>query len=266
MTLTDDPTIVHMMPLVAGPFKTEGGILYRERQVVALQYETDPECLAALLPECYEPGDKPIVTASFVYNHGLDFMGGRGYRIGTIGLSARFNGERDNVDGSYFVVMYEDDTLPIVLGRELLGVPKVYGDISAPRVMPSGMIRCEVSVWGHLLFGIDVDPNVKQPDSIIETMNTRPRGPPMLGYKYIHGLDGPPDAAYPIATPSDATVTDVWTGDHGRIYYGDPGKDDVGLHRPILKAVKTLTVTKVLGVSRTFGSSLLRGDLAKRLR
>jgi len=55
----------------------------------------------------------------------VDFLAGRGYRIATVMVSARFDGEKDHEDGNYIMVMFEDDTLPIIGGREQLDVPKI---------------------------------------------------------------------------------------------------------------------------------------------
>jgi acetoacetate decarboxylase len=255
------------MPLIAGPRRARiGGIPYRERQTIALQYETDSEKISGVLPDCYEPADKPVVTIGFIYNDGVDFLAGRGYNIATVNVSTVFNGSRDNVEGSFSIVMYEDDTIPIIGGRENLGVPKIFADISRPKIYPDGKIRCEASLWGHLLFGIEVKPDRKQPEEVIRGMNMNPRGPPLLGYKYIPSLEGPPDAAYPIATPSDVTYKEHWTGVEGRVYYGDPSHEDVSFNKAILDAVKSLEIKSILGVSRTYSSTLLRGDLAKKLQ
>ena len=141
----------------------------------------------------------------------------------------------------------------------------MYGDISLAKTLPDRRIRCEVSVWGHLLFGIEVELSSKLGEQVIESMNKDPSGgSPMLGYKYIPSLDGPPDCAYPIATPSDSIIKDIWTGEKGRIFYGEPSGDDVGIHRDILDVIKSLKCEKVVGVSRSFSSYKLRSD-AKRL-
>jgi hypothetical protein len=52
--------------------------------------------------------------------------------------------------------MFEDETWPIIGGREDLGVPKLYADISPYKILTNGSLRCEVSLWGHLLFGLEL--------------------------------------------------------------------------------------------------------------
>jgi hypothetical protein len=60
-----------------------------------LQIVDPPEPGCTHIPDCYEPGNIPSITASFVYNDGVDGIGGRGYRIGTIGLPRRYLLGRD---------------------------------------------------------------------------------------------------------------------------------------------------------------------------
>lgn len=120
-----DPSETHIMPLIMGPLRAQAGAqgaVYKEVENVELQFETDRGSIAELLPDCFQPAEKPVVTVVFVCNDGVDFMAGRGYRIATVMVGVRFDGEEDHTEGSFALVMFEDDTLPILLGRERLGV------------------------------------------------------------------------------------------------------------------------------------------------
>ncbi len=123
-----DPGKVYNMPLVAGAIfeiANPPRFVYEHVENLVLQYQTDPDAIQKLLPECYQVGKEPTVTLGFSHNDGVDFLAGRGYRIATVMVSARFDGEKDHEDGNYIMVMFEDDTLPIIGGREQLGVPKI---------------------------------------------------------------------------------------------------------------------------------------------
>jgi acetoacetate decarboxylase len=131
-----------MMPLLIGATpRFPGGTKYQEVTTVSLQFETSPAAVEALLPDCYQTTDPSIVTMAFSYNTGVEWMAGNGYRIGTMMVSARFYGKQDQVEGNYILVMFEDDTLPILLGRELLGVPKLYADISPIKLLASYIMQ-----------------------------------------------------------------------------------------------------------------------------
>ena len=263
-----DPEKNYIMPLIIDPDYREGArkAVYGDVQTVALQYRSTTEAISALLPDRYQPADPPIVTVSFIYNNAVDFMAGRGYRIATVMVSARYDGERDHVSGGYVVIMFEDDTLPIILGRERLGVPKLYADISPIRTLPDGRLRCEASLWGHLLFGIDVGPLVKQNDPGGDAADEKPARGSMLSYKFIPSLDGPPDAAYAIDTPSDSRLKERWLGRSGRLFFGNATFEDISFLANAIDAVKTLPVCETIGVSRSYSSSVLRTDLSRRLR
>lgn len=264
-----DSKKLHLMPLIMeswGNLREAGAKVYNEVQTVALQYKTALDAISPLLPDCYQPAEEPIVTVAFIYYEGVDFMAGRGYRVATMMVRVRFNGQQDHIEGDYALAMFEDDTFPIILGREVIGVPKLFADISPIRVLPDGRLRCEASFWGHLLFGIDVGPLLKQDDSVISAANANPHGFPLLGYKYIPSLDDVPDTAYPISTPSDNRLEQMWLGTSGNLFFGNPTAADVSRISSICDTLKTLPIHQIVGVSRARGSTVLRADLSRRLR
>lgn len=258
----------YRMPFLAGPWfdrEAPPKISYPHVEALAYQFLTEPQAIEALLPEPYRTSAEPLVTVLFVENNGLDFMAGGGYRLATIQVAARFEGERDRVEGDYILVMFEDQTLPIIGGREDLGVPKVYADISAMRVLPDGRIRCQASLWGHLLFSLEV-PSMRKQSFIIRTVAARQMNSrPWLGYKYIPSLDGPPDADYPTVTQNDTKIDALWLGKTAELRLGDAGRDDVGPFRTLLDALATLTIVEPGRALHFRGSAVLRYDLSHRL-
>ena len=47
-----DPNKTYVMPLLMGPLDDRMAAVYKEVETVALQFETAPEAIAALLPDC----------------------------------------------------------------------------------------------------------------------------------------------------------------------------------------------------------------------
>jgi len=263
-----DPTKYYRMPLIMGgiferkPIK----LAYPQLEVLAYQYLTEPDAIAALLPECYRTGKEPLVTILFSENNGLSFMAGRGYHMATVQVSARFDGVKDHVDGDYILVMFENQTWPIIGGREDLGVPKLFADIPAIKMLPNGHIRCEASYWGHLLFGLDVPPLKRQSLVVKMVASKQINSRPWLGYKYIPSLEGPPDADYPTITQNDSKLERLWMGHKADLRFGTARAEDVGHVKPIIDALATLTILKPLQVVHFQGSAVLRVDLSRRLR
>jgi hypothetical protein len=107
--------------------------------------------------------------------------------------------------------MYEDDAFPIMTGHALQGIHKTYAEISTVKTMNNGHLRCEASSWGHLLFGMDWEPLKEQNILVRSVAVKRINERPLLGYKYIPSLEGPPDVSYPTIMRSDTKI-DVVAG------------------------------------------------------
>jgi acetoacetate decarboxylase len=241
--------------------------VYASVESLMLQYETDPDAIAPLLPEPFEPGKSSQVNVLFTNNNGVDFMAGGGYRFAGIGVAAQFDGDIGHLEGGYVLAMPEDHTLPIITGREWLGMPKFFTDISPIRVLEDGHLRCEASLWGHLLFGIEIDPPLKKQNPLVRrAASARSTNTPSFGYKYIASLNGPPDADYPTVMWTDTKIDTLWLGDSGRFYIGNPTREDIGDYTPLLDVLRTLPVHKVVQTAHSFGSMVLRNDKNGRLR
>jgi acetoacetate decarboxylase len=262
-----DPSGYYRMPLIMGPlWKGEKPrLVYSQTEAVALQYLTDPDAITSLLPDCYKPGKEPQVTVLFGYNNGLDFMAGGGYRLAAVQVSARFDGDLDHVEGDYILIMFENQTWPILGGREDLGVPKLYADISPIKLLPDGNLRCEASLWGHPLIGLELTPPKKQIAVVRLAASKLINSRPWLAYKYIPSLDGPPDAEYPTISKNDTHVQELWFAKTGKVFFGNAGADDIGQVKFLIDALKTLPVKKVKQALHLQGSAVLRYDLSRRL-
>lgn len=263
-----DPGKYYRMPLAMGPVgdRKQFKFDYPQVEALAFQYLTDPEALADMLPDCYHPGKEPLVTVVFSQNNGLSFMQGGGYRMATVQAAARFDGAQDHLEGDYIVVMFEDNTWPIISGREDLGVPKLYADISNIKVMQDGHLRCEASLAGHMLFGLDVPP-LKNQIGLVRAMTARQiNARPWLGYKYIPSVEGPADVEYPTVIHNVIKLDSLRIGKKASLRFGIAREEDIGVVKHLLDALATLTIIRPVQAVHFTGSAVLRYDLARRLR
>jgi hypothetical protein len=145
-------------------------------------------------------------------------------------------------------------------------VPKLYSNISPIKTLPNGHLRCEASLWGHLLFGLDLVPLKKQNAVVRLVADKMVNGRPWLAYKYIPSLDGPPDADYPTTSKNDTKIEQLWMGKSGEMYFGDITSEDVGHTKAVIDALKTLPVRTLTQTLHFRGSSALRYDISRRLR
>jgi len=264
-----DSDKVYSMPLIMGPLfdqKNRPGNVYSEVENLILQFRTSRDAAAVLIPDCYQLGEDPIVTVTFGDYDGVDFMSGEGYRTATFGISARFEGEEDRVGGQYILVMCENKTIPILGGREQLGVPKVFADISSVRIQADGSFRSHASLWGHLIFGLEVAPLKKQNAIVRAASNREFNKYPWLCYKYIPRFDGSPDASYPTVVWSLVKVEELWMGTEGQVFFGDASEKDISYGNRIVTALKSLPVLEIERTVRMRGSAILQNFKCRPLK
>jgi len=271
--LKTDNDKLYMMPLIWGPVAVnEAELRYHYGQIenIAMQYQTEPSAIAPLLPDCYRPGDKPTVTVWFGDNKDVDFMGGRGYRIAAVQVAVKFDGLKDHLEGDHVLVMFENDTVPIIGGREQSGVPKIYADIPEFQIGADGNAKCEASVWGQTLINLKTGPMQKTNALVRLAASKMINSRHWLTYKYIPSVKGPPEVEYPMIFPSEIKVEELWRGKTAELAFGDIQKLSANnfptYWRKLIEVLNTLPVRSITELVHFKGSSVLRADLCRRLQ
>ena len=116
MKIDDVRKTAYSMPLT-NPSFPPGPYRFFNREYFIITYRTDPEALAAVVPEPLEVAE-PLVKYEFIRMP--DSTGFGDYTETGQVIPVRFKGE----DGVYVHSMYLDDEGPIAGGRELWGFPK----------------------------------------------------------------------------------------------------------------------------------------------
>ena len=137
MKIDDVRRTAYSMPLT-NPSFPPGPYRFSNREYFVITYRTDPEALAAVVPEPLEVTE-PIVKYEFIRMP--DSTGFGDYTETGQVIPVRFNGE----EGAYTHAMYLDDDAPIAGGRELWGFPK-------KRASPKIAVESDVLV-GSLHYG-----------------------------------------------------------------------------------------------------------------
>jgi acetoacetate decarboxylase len=104
-------------------------------QKLSVEFLTEPETVARILPPGFEPAAEPLVTAMvgrWQSNCVGDFAGGALY------VAARW----DDLDGGYVLGMWMDSDKPTIFGRDLYGEPK--------KVARTGLVRRGDSISGYV--------------------------------------------------------------------------------------------------------------------
>ncbi|ACL01962.1 Acetoacetate decarboxylase [Desulfatibacillum aliphaticivorans] len=186
-----DPYQQYMMPAHFGPRnrKAPSGWYHNVTSMV-VSYRTDREKLSAYLPEPFEVAEDPIITIVYSCNKEVDWLAGHGYNLIGVNASVVFNGAVDRLEGFYTLVMWENLADPILTGREVQGIPKIYADIPDHSVI-GGVFRAKASHFSSPIMEMSITdlyyPSLAELKERQDFMEGRDN---WMGWKYIANPDG----------------------------------------------------------------------------
>src|SRR5215203_4197992 len=180
MKIDDVRRTAYSMPLT-NPSFPRGPYRFFNREVFVITYRTDPEALAAVVPEPLEVAEA-VVKYEFIRMP--DSTGFGDYTETGQVIPVRFKGE----EGAYTHAMYLDDEGPIAGGREIWGFPK---KLARPKIevesdvlvgsLHYGSVLCASATMGYKHRKVDHDTvmkGMKAPNFILKIipMSTARRG------------------------------------------------------------------------------------------
>jgi len=182
----------------------------------SISFLTNREQLENLLPEGFEVGAEPIVTIELSYMTEIEWLAGRGYDILGVSFPAIFNGQRDQVAGSFLTVLWENLADPIFIGREELGFSKIYCELPQPRVC-QGETHCIASWLGFKFMDLKIKNLTQLSPEEVKALANKPTNDGILHYKHIlrTGEWDSADVSYAVLTPShtpNKVVKERWEG------------------------------------------------------
>jgi acetoacetate decarboxylase len=208
----------YTMPPVFGAFQADrpegeppGAIAYNDARTISISYETDPDMLAALVPAPFEILE-PIVKVESGMMRGVEWMSGGGYNLVQVVVPVVYTHGDERLEGPFNLVVWENNTEPILGGRERTGIPKVYADIADHYTLGDRLFT-NVSFAGRTFLEMDFR-KTQQLLSEADAANQEPVTINVFGWRYIPNI-GRPGAALSHATlyPQQATPTEVWVGE-----------------------------------------------------
>lgn len=147
----------YLMPTHFGPMsgpraRPDGGRFPvpdgRLKESFAVSFRSRAAALAAVLPEGFELYGEPVVTVTFSYMTGIDWLAGRGYNMLGVTVPARARHKGGWLAGPFLLVLWENLADPIITGREQLGFSKIYCELPEPE-RAGGAAACSASWLGH---------------------------------------------------------------------------------------------------------------------
>jgi hypothetical protein len=145
-----DPKGRYMMPAHFGSPRIEGAPSgwYHDVTTMNVSYLTDREKLATYLPAPFSVADEALITVTYACSKKIDWLAGHGYNLISVNAAAVFDGEEDKLEGTFALVIWENLADPILTGRELTGIPKIFADIPEHTIV-DGQWHCNASHFGN---------------------------------------------------------------------------------------------------------------------
>jgi 3-hydroxybutyryl-CoA dehydrogenase len=182
-----------------------------------VRYLTDREQLQALLPHPFKVAEEPLVTVTYAQSRDVDWLAGRGYNLISVNAAVVFEGDQEELEGSFALVVWENLADPILSGRELTGIPKIFADID-DHTITDGEWRCGASHFGSAIVDLSIrDLTVPTAEQIAAAQAEEASKDNPMAWRYIPAVGGFGAAiSEPTIYPSKNVITEAQIGE-GRI-------------------------------------------------
>ena len=252
----------NMMPHLLGGGPCLDTVFFPDNLIFRVSYLTDERALMRMLPPGIKPAGEPIVTFMFRDARQLDWVAGGVAKLFGIYVPARFKGKRDDVRGAYWPVLWENDTMATVFGREVLGVAKMHAEISSA-VCHDGIWRVQVSDAGGMLFSLRLGNFVTMAAEKFKSLRQEALSAGVIGWKHIPSPDfSGTDLSYGIHMPSPSKIEEAWTGDADLTFHDTDPQVQIWSHQ-IMQTLRRLPLKKNLGAVMLKGTGEHRVSKAR---
>jgi len=222
-----------------------GEAVYGDVTQIALDYRTDEKLLKQFLPQPYELNGDPVVSVEYSMNRRIEWLAGGEYNIISVSVPAIYLGEVDKVSGNYALVLWENLTDPILTGREMHGIPKIYGDIENHRIF-NGIWKTSLSNRGKTILDIHAADLTRMAPDEFEGFKENGQQRNLLGWKYIPNetlTDA--IASYATVLPASVRCCEAWSARGSLCWYPQTWEENP-TQAHIVNALHSLPIEKVL--------------------
>ena len=255
-----DPSDRYQMPAHFGPRPPpeKAGFRYNDLTMMVIPFLTDRESLAAYLPSPFEVAENAVVTVTYCCNRNVEYLAGRGYNMVGVNAAVVFNGEQEQIEGTFPLVIWENLTDPILIGREVQGIPKIYANIQDHSVL-AGTWHTTASHFGNKIVDLFIS-DLRDPTAAeIEMYGQASEGKDNpMGWRFMPGVGGVGEGLSEFTTfPSETTITEVQVG-QGKIDWQHLSWEQNPTQHHIVNALADLPVVAELPAMVAKGSANLR--------
>ena len=241
-------------------FDPDAKAIYNDVVTLIFSYTTDGEQLSNYVPEGFEL-TKPELSIEFQQCRQVEWVAGSYYDLVSVAAPVRFNGQRDRLEGSFSLVVWENKTTPILTGN-MMGVPKIYADIEDLHIL-ADTYRTRLSFEGSTFLELEMIRHQPLDAEELKAMNTDINS---LGWRYIPKVGAPgADLSQPILFPMHNEPNAAWLGS-GKVKWTKLTWDQNPMQFYIINALAELPIIDMKPVILTQGREILteaRGRVLK---
>lgn len=234
------------MPVGFGQSPPHAAGVFDDVWTSIVNYRSGRDLLTAFLPEPFQPADDPIVSVVYQQCRGVNVLNGGAYNLMGVNLAAVFKGKRDQVAGQFCLVLWENQTVPIIRGRELLGIPKIYAEVTDP-VQTTSAWSMRVVDANRTLMEMSSAEGRRLADEEVDELNRAQVGRHWFGWRYMPNINGFGAA---LSEPQSISAENVFTSAYdasGEVRFGDGVWDAHPGAQDILGGLRKLAVEEYLG-------------------
>mgnify|MGYP005686665421 CR=1 FL=1 len=254
-----DPKRSYLMPAHFGPRyageKTSGW--YHDVTTIMVPYVTDRDALLRVLPDCFDVPEQAVITVAYAGNKDIDWLAGHGYNLIGVHASVIYKGDTEQLVGSYTLVMWENLTDPILAGRELQGISKIYADIP-DHYLTDDTWHTKAQHFGHDIMNLSITSLAEVPLEVVEAQqkaNKATDNP--MGYRYMPTIGGwGPGMGQATLFPSENKFTEVKLG-AGQVNWNHLTWEQNPTQFHIANGMADLPIIEYLPAAMTKGSANL---------
>lgn len=245
-------------------YDPDQALYYHDSVCLNYTYTTEGDRLSDYLPEGFEL-IRPELNVTYSLNREVDWMAGSAYNLVQIGVPARFNGRRDQVEGQFVLVIWENKTAPILGGREQTGMPKIYADIEDLHKFQQNYFA-NASYEGNTFLRLEMmgaQPVEGQQLAHLKALTAEMKP---FGWRYIPKVGGPgAELSQPILYPQNFELDRAWTG-RGAVQWTQLKPEHNTSQWHIIKALAELPIIKMAPVTMFKGVLILKPAQAQVLK
>ncbi|BDZ70733.1 acetoacetate decarboxylase family protein [Methanobacterium petrolearium] len=230
--------------------------LTQKATTLLISYETQGKLLENYIPGVFEllAPEVHVIFSSF---REINWMLGGHYNLIDVSVPVRFNGKKDQMDGKYSLVVWENNTTPILGGREQTGIPKIYADIQDLHILKPHYATT-ASLNGNTFLNMNFEATGELTMDEFEQVKAQSLNSDVIGWRYIPKVGAPgAELSQFILYPQGMEVKKAHVG-NGRLKWTElaPMQNPSQFH--IINSLATLPIKGITGAMLSEGMVNLR--------